>query len=412
MRAQRNHPYAEMMTTRERPGLTLLLGALIAIAPLAMDIYLASMPSMTTALHASTAQVQATLSVYMAGWGLAQLLVGPISDRFGRRPVLLSGLLLFTVASFACAFALTIEQLIVGRLFQALGMAGAAVVPRAVVRDLYAGERAARMLSLMGVVLGIAPIIAPVLGSHLHVWFGWPANFLFVAGYGALLMVAGGMFLPETLRHADPRATNPRQIAQHFRLLLCSRIFVGYTAVGALATAGLFAFLSGSAFVFVGVMGAGEQGFGLLFALVMLGNITGAMLGSRLVTRLGIDRLLAYSTSLMLLSGVTLAALAWCEIDHPFAVVVPMFFFMVSFTSTMPQASAGALTPHADRAGAAASLMSFTQFCVAALGGLAVGLTFDGTARPMTTTIAVSAALSFIALRVLKPTTARYPQHR
>jgi len=214
------------------------------------------------------------------------------------------------------------------------------------------------------------------------------------------------------LRHADPRATNPRQIAQHFRLLLRSRIFVGYTAVGALATAGLFAFLSGSAFVFVGVMGAGEQGFGLLFAFVMLGNITGAMLGSRLVTRLGIDRLLAYSTTLMLLSGVTLAALAWCGIDHPFAVVIPMFFFMVSFTSTMPQASAGALTPHADRAGAAASLMSFTQFCVAALGGLAVGLTFDGTARPMTTTIAVSAALSFIALRILKPTTARYPQHR
>lgn len=328
-----------------------MLGALIAIAPLAMDIYLASMPSMTRALHASPEHVQLTLSVYMYGWGVAQLLAGPLSDRFGRRPALLCGLVVFVAASVACALSTNVTMLIAARGMQALSMATIAVVPRAIVRDLYGGDRAARMLSLMGVVLGVAPIVAPILGSHLHVWFGWQANFVFVAVYGMLLLGWVVYGLPETLRNPDRRATVPLVMVANFGRLLRSRRYVGYMLVAAFTMSGLFAFLAGSAFVFVAVLGHSEQGFGFLFGTIMLGNIAGATIGSRLVTRWGIDRMISRATWLLLAAGLTMGVLAWSGVRHPLIIVVPMFAYMVGLMTTMPQATAGALTPFPKIAG-------------------------------------------------------------
>jgi DHA1 family bicyclomycin/chloramphenicol resistance-like MFS transporter len=385
----------------DSPAITLMLGALIAIAPLAMDIYLASMPSMTRALRASPEHVQLTLSIYMYGWGAAQLLAGPLSDRFGRRPALLFGLVVFVAASAACALSTNISMLIAARGVQALSMATIAVVPRAVVRDLYAGDRAARMLSLMGVVLGVAPVVAPILGSHLHVWFGWQANFVFVAAYGTLLLAWVTYGLPETLRDPDRHATVPAVMIANFGRLLQSRRYVGYMLVAAFTMSGLFAFLAGSAFVFVAVMGHSEQGFGFLFGTVMLGNITGAAIGSRMVTRWGIDRMIARATWLLLVAGLTMGALAWSDLRHPLIIVVPMFAYMVGLMTTMPQATAGALTPFPQVAGSASSLLSFVQFVFASSAALIVGLTFDGTPRAMATVIAAAAILSFIAFRVL-----------
>lgn len=385
------------------PGaaLTVLLGALIAIAPLAMDIYLASMPSMTMALHASAEQVQLTLSVYVYAWGLAQLVAGPLSDRVGRRPALLGGLFLFVVASLACAAARDVETLIGARAVQAVAVATVAVVPRAVVRDLHGGTQAAHMLSLMGMVLGIAPILAPIVGSHLHVWFGWQANFLLVAAYGAVLLVGVAFALPETVRVRNPRALAPRVIAGNYRRLLASRVFVGYLLVAAFTSAGLFAFLAGSAFVFEDVMGQGERGFGWLFGAVMLGNLTGATFGARVVRGWGIDRTIGRALGLLVAGALVLLALAWLDVRHPAAVVAPMFVYMAAFMMTMPQSTAGALTPFPAIAGAASSLLAFVQFGVAASGALVVGLTFDGTVRPMATTIAVAAVLAALAFRGL-----------
>jgi DHA1 family bicyclomycin/chloramphenicol resistance-like MFS transporter len=381
--------------------MTLLLGALIAVAPLAMDIYLASMPSMTRALAATPEQVQLTLSLYMYGWGASQIFVGPLADRFGRRPALIAGLALFVAASAVCAASRTIETLIAARVVQAIGMAAVAVVPRAIVRDLYSGERAARMLSLMGVVLGIAPIVAPIIGSHLHVWFGWQANFVFVAAYGAIALVCVVTALPETIKARNKRATDPAVVLANYRRLLHSRRYVGYLLVAAFASSGLFAFLAGSAFAFVTVIGTGERGFGLLFGAVMLGNIAGSIAGSRLVTRWGIDRMIRYSTWLMLFAGLALAALAWLRVAHPAAIVIPMFLFMVALMTTMPQATAGALTPFPEISGSAASLLLFGQFMLASTAALIVGVTFDGTQRPMATVIAAASTLTFIAFRAL-----------
>jgi len=378
-----------------------MLGALIAVAPLAMDIYLASMPSMTRALAATPEEVQLTLSVYMYGWGAAQLFTGPMSDRFGRRPALLWGLAVFVAASVVCALSNNVGMLIAARAVQAFAMATVAVVPRAVVRDLYAGDRAAHMLSLMGVVLGVAPVLAPIIGSHLHVWLGWQANFFFVAAYGALVLAWVAASLPETLARPEPRATDPVVMMRNFARLGRSRRFLGYASVAAFTMSGLFAFLAGSAFVFVDVLGQGEQGFGFLFGAVMLGNITGATIGSRLVTRWGIDRMILRASWLVLVAGLMLAVLAWAGVRHPLAVVVPMFVYMVGLMTTMPQATAGALTPFPDIAGSASSLLSFAQFVVASTAALAVGLTFDGTPRAMTTVIAIAAVLAFTAFRSL-----------
>ena len=389
------------MLRRDQPAMTVLLGALIAVAPLAMDIYLASMPSMTRALSATPEEVQLTLSLYMYGWGLSQIFVGPLTDRFGRRPALIAGLVLFVIASLACAAARNIETLIAARVAQAIGMGAVAVVPRAIVRDLYTGEHAARMLSLMGIVLGVAPIVAPILGSHLHVWFGWQSNFIFVAAYGAIALACVLAALPETIRARDTRATAPAVFLANYGSVLRSRPYIGYMLVAAFSSSGLFAFLAGSAFVFVSVIGTGEQGFGFLFGAVMLGNIIGAAIGSRLVTRLGIDRMLAYSTSLMLFAGVVLAAFAWARVAHPLAIVAPMFLFMVALMTTMPQATAGALSAFPEIAGSAASLLLFCQFVLASTAALIVGVTFDGSQRPMATTIAAATALTFVAFRLL-----------
>lgn len=389
------------MLKPQQPAMTVLLGALIAVAPLAMDIYLASMPSMTRALAATPEQVQLTLSLYMYAWGASQLFSGPLSDRFGRRPLLIAGLAVFTIASAVCAASRSIEMLIAARIVQAFSMAAVAVVPRAVVRDLYTGHDAAHVLSLMGMVLGIAPIVAPVLGSHLHTWFGWQANFVFVAIYGAVAFACVFTGLPETIRQRDPGATDLRVMSRNYLHLLHSRRFVGYLLVAAFTSSGLFAFLAGSAFVFVTVLGNSETGFGVLFAAVMLGNLLGATLASRLVRQWGIDLMLSRATTLMLIAGLTLAGLAWAGVAHPFAVVGPMFVFMIALMMTLPQAMAGGLTPFPAIAGSAASLLSFAQFVIASSGALIVGLAFDGTVRPMASVIAVSAVLSFVAFRLL-----------
>ena len=389
------------MLRGDHAAMTLLLGALIAVAPLAMDIYLASMPSMTRALSATPEQVQLTLSLYMYAWGAAQIFVGPLAERHGRRPMLIAGLVLFVAASAACAAARSIETLIASRIAQAVGMAIVSVVPRAVVRDLYTGEHAARILSLMGVVLGVAPIVAPIIGSHLHVWFGWQANFVFVTAYGAIALACVVAAFPETIKAKNRRATAPAMVLASYLRLLRSKRYVGYLLVAAFAASGLFAFLAGSSFVFVSVLGTGERGFGALFGTVMLGNITGSLVGSRLVVRLGIDRMLRYSSWLMLLSALALAALSWARIDLPAAIVAPMFFFMIALMTTMPQATAGGLTPFPDISGSAASLLLFCQLVVASTAAFVVGATFDGTQRPMATVIAVTSALAFAALRVL-----------
>jgi DHA1 family bicyclomycin/chloramphenicol resistance-like MFS transporter len=397
------------MTASHRPGLTLLLGLLVALAPLSTDLYLPSMPSMTRALGASAREVQFTLSGYMLAWAVAQLFAGPLSDRFGRRPSLLAALAMFTLASVACALAPGIDALIAARVVQGVAGATAVVVPRAAVRDLHAGDRAAQMLATMMIVLAMAPVVAPSIGGLLQHAFGWRSNFAFLAVYGAVALVLVWRFLPETRETADRGALNPRRMVGNWARILRSPHFRGYLAVAALNQAGLFAFLAGSSFVLIEVMGTGEQLFGLLFGAVMIGNVSGATTASRLVRRLGLDRMIRIGTAVALSAAVAMASMAWLDVRHPLAIVAPMFAYMFVFMWTMPQATAGALTPFPDVAGSATSLLSFVQMVFAAAAALVVGIAFDGTPRPMATAIVLASAGAFLAFRMLVPGQARAP---
>jgi DHA1 family bicyclomycin/chloramphenicol resistance-like MFS transporter len=382
-------------------AMTLLLGALVAIAPLTMDIYLPSLPSMTQALGATVGEVQLTVSVYMFGWGVAQLFAGPVSDRFGRRPAFLWALAAYVAASAVCALAQDAGTLVAARFVQALSMATVAVVPRAVVRDLHAGERAAQMLSTMMLVLGVAPVLAPILGAELHVRFGWRATFVFVALYGVAAWLAVRFGLPETLRRRDPTALDPGTMVGNWRRVLSSRRYVGFMLTIAGAWSGLFAFLAGSAFVFVDAMGESERAFSLYLALVSLGVFAGTAVSRRALPRIGLERLIGASTAVLFAAGATMAALAWIGTREPLAVALPMFVFMAAYMGSVPQSTAGALTPYPEIAGSAASLMSFVQFSIAATVAFVVGLAFDGTARPMASAIGLAGALAFVAFRTL-----------
>jgi DHA1 family bicyclomycin/chloramphenicol resistance-like MFS transporter len=386
------------MLRYDSTALTVLLAALAALAPLSNDIYLVSLPTMTEAFGASVDRVQLTLTVFMVGFAIGQFVYGPLSDRFGRRPILLAGLVLYVGASAVAASAQTIEVLIAARFAQAIGMCSGPVAGRAVVRDLHVRERAARILSYTAAITGLAPVCAPIIGSYLHVALGWRANFVFVAIYGAVVLAIVALRFGETNPAPDSTALNPTGILRNVARLLAQRSYLGYAAIIACVGSGLFAFISGSPFVFQRVFGIEATYFGFFFGFCMLGYLLGSALGGRLVLRFGIDGLLRAGVGLALVSGVGMALLAWVPVHHPAAILIPMHLFMFAFALVLPQATAAALTPFSQIAGTASSVLGLAQYGFSAIVGTVVAAFFDGSQRPMTTAIGVVAVGAAVAL--------------
>ncbi|MBB3141427.1 Bcr/CflA family efflux MFS transporter [Halomonas organivorans] len=374
-----------------------VLAALTALGPLATDMYLPAMPAMAEALGASPERVQLTLSVYMAGFALAQLFCGPVSDRFGRRPVMIAGFGLFLVASLLCALAPDIEWLLLGRFLQALGGAAGPVLARAAVRDIHGPVEAGRVLSYMASVMAMAPALAPIVGAGLLTTFGWTAIFWLLAGYAVLMLAILAWWLPEPLPAERRQSIAPGAILANYRMLLGQRAFVGYTLTNATAFAGMFAFLSGSSFVLIEYLGVSPGLYGVLFTLIVGGFFTGSMLSGRYSRRLGRDRLLSRATLLCALGGVTMAALALLGVHTAWAIILPHIVYMIGFGIVMPQSMAGALAPNPQCAGSASSLFGFLQMTIAALGGAMVGQFHDGTSLAMTLAIGLSGVLALAA---------------
>jgi DHA1 family bicyclomycin/chloramphenicol resistance-like MFS transporter len=382
-------------------ALTAVLALLVAFGPVATDMYVPSMPEIGRLLGAGTAEVQLTLSSYLIGFAIGQTLYGPISDRYGRKPVLLIALVIFCGASAACAGAPSIEWLIAARILQALGGSGAIVLARAIVRDLYAAERAGQELSKMGAIMSIAPVLAPLIGSLVQVTFGWRANFLAVLGVGLIATGIVRVSLPETLHSRTTAPVSAAAILHDFGTLLRNRSLLAYLGIVSTSYAGLFAWISASPFVLQNLYGLSPLEFGLAFGLACIGAVIGAGTAASLVTRIGLDRTIGLGA--MALAGGGLGLVAVVELGSSWApaLVLPMAIYHAGLGLAMPQAIAGALTPFPDHAGAASSLVGFVQQTSAALIGAVVGHALGTSAWPLAAAVAAMGAMTFALWAIL-----------
>jgi len=361
-----------------RPGtfaLTLLLAALTALGPLSIDMYLPSLPDIGSALTAPTARVQLTISSYLIGFAAGQIIYGPLSDRYGRRPVLFAALAVYVAGAGICAGAQSIDPLIVARLLQGIGGSGSIVLARAIVRDLYSGVRAARELSLMGSISAFAPIVAPMIGGVLQTEFGWRASFILMGIAAIIAFAMASRLLPETLRQRSGESFSLAWLSKGYLSLLRHRSFVAYLAILTISYAGLFAWISGAAVVLEGIYGMSAVTFGVTFAL-------GA--AARLVQRLGLDRMMGLGVMLLAAGSFALAAIVAARITDGLWLIVAMAIYLAGLGLAMPQAMAGALTPFPDRAGMAASLLGLVQQTVAAAVAGVVGAYLGRSAWPVT----------------------------
>lgn len=378
-----------------------LLTALVAFGPISTDLYLASLPDMARDFGVGIEQAQLTLSVFLAGFAATMLIYGPLSDRFGRRPVILGGVLIYLVGSVACTFAPTMETLIASRFLQALGACCGPVVGRAVVRDVYPREQAAKVLSYMASAMAMAPFAAPILGGWLHTLFGWRSNFVLLTVFGLILLVAVYRLLDETNAHRDRAALSPTAMLINYRTLLGDRRVLGYMLTVALSFSGMFAFISASSFVLIEVMGLPPALFGFGFAVVIGGYITGGLVAGRHTHRLGLDRMIRLGVMGCAVSGLVAAALAWAGITAMAAVLLPLMVFFLCAALVLPNSTAGAIAPYPRMAGAASALVGFLQMSMGAAIGWLHAATFDHTTRPLGTLVAVLGVGALGAFMVL-----------
>ena len=373
--------------------LTILLGVLIALPAVGTDLYVPALPEVARALGAPVAAAQFTLTTYFIGLAAGQLLWGPLSDRFGRKPVLLAGLLTMLAASLVGMFAQSVGTLAAVRLAQGLGMSSGSLIGRTIVRDLHAHEQAARLLARMTIVFSLVPMCAPLAGALLVGAFGWP-SVLGGMAVVAVALLASLVALPETAP-AERRSMHPVAIARTFAGILGDRRFLAPFLLILCAQIGILAWVSNSAFTLIRGLGVSTIAYGLMFALVMLGQISGSWAASRLVLPLGLGRLLRLGALLMLLGGLCGAALAWLGVAHWTAVVLPFMVLLFGTALIIPNAMAAALTPFPQAAGSASSLIGAIGFGSGAIVSTVLGAAFDGSARPIATVAALAGIGAF-----------------
>ena len=370
----------------------LILGALSAFGPLAIDFYLPAFPAMAHAFATDEKHVQTTLAAYFLGLSLGQLAYGPIADRFGRRIPLLFGVGLFTLASLVCAYAPNLDSLILARFVQALGGCAGMVLSRAIVSDKCDAVASAKVFSQLMLVMGLAPILAPMLGGVLVNLAGWQSIFLALSLFSAMCLLAVALGLPESLPASVPRQPLSGALRQYLRLL-GDRVFIGHALTGGIAIAGMFAYIAGSPFVFIKLYGVPAEHYGWLFGTNAAGFILMAQVNARLLSRRGPAFLLARAVWLYLAAALVLLAVAAWHPDALWPLLVPLFVCIASLGCIAPNASACAMSGQGARAGSASALMGCLQFSVAAGAAALVGLLHDGSAVPMALVISLCGVL-------------------
>lgn len=376
------------------------LSALMGFASISTDLYLPAMPAMSRALGADAGLIELTVSGYLVGFSLGQLLWGPISDRYGRRLPVALGMVLFIIGSAGCALSFDAWTMIGWRMVQAVGASAGVVLGRAMVRDLYSGYRAAQMMSTLMTVMAIAPLAGPIVGGQILAFAGWHAIFLTLVGVGLATLVAV-LLLPETLP-AERRRPEPLGGALgRYGLLLRDRRLIAYAGAGGFFYAGMFAYIAGTPFAYITYHHVPPALYGLLFALGIVGIMATNMANARFVARFGSDRLLAAGTMVAALSGVVLALCAWFGWGGLWGLVVPLFVFVSATGFIVANSIAGALADFPERAGAVSALIGAIHYGSGILGSALVGAFADGTPWPMGWVIALTGIGSLLCMRLL-----------
>ncbi|WP_417704942.1 multidrug effflux MFS transporter [Pseudomonas sp.] len=369
----------------------LILGALSAFGPLAIDFYLPSFPTLAQQFGTDVEHIQLSLAAYFIGIATGQLFYGPLADRFGRRVPLLVGVALFTVASLACALAPNLEWLVTARFVQALGGCAGMVITRAVVRDLCDPLASAKVFSQLVLVMGLAPILAPLGGGLLLNTLGWPWIFHCLAIFAGLCLLAVLLWLPET----RPQHLQPAPLSGAFgqyRALLGNAPFMGYSLAGGVAMAGMFAYIAGSPFVFIELYAVPAEHYGWLFGSNAAGFVIMAQVNARLVRNGGPALWLRRMVLVYLASGMCLLALALWQPAELWPLLIPLFICVASLGCVLPNATACAMAGQGRHAGSASGLLGSMQFSVAASASALVAFLHDGSAMPMALVIALCGA--------------------
>lgn len=386
------------MSSRQRFVLILLLGVLSAIGPFSIDMYLPGFPVIARDLDTSVDAVSYSLSSFFIGICLGQIICGPLLDRFGRKRPLYAGLVLYILASVGCAFSNSIELLIVFRFFQALGGCVGMVAPRAIVRDVFPLNENAKIFSLLILVLGVSPIVAPTVGSYIILHFGWHLVFILLAIVTAIILVAIVFYLPETKKPDPEFSLHPKKILGSFWFVLKDPQFYTYSLAGGISSAALFAYLSGSPFVFMELYQLSGQEYGWIFALIAAGLITCSQLNTLLLRKFSSEQIILVLLVLQTMIGFVLVAgteLHWFGLN---GVITCIFLFLSCQGFSFPNSAALSMAPFTREAGSASALMGALQMGLGAIASALVGLFNNGTTAPLTMVMAACALLALLVL--------------
>lgn len=377
----------------DSPWLLALLAGLVALGPLSIDMYLPAMPAMMQAFGTNISTIQLTISAYLAGFSLFHLLCGPLADRFGRKPVLLGGTVLFVVACIGCSLATTVEELLLWRFTQGIGACVGPTLARTIVRDIFGATRAARALSLIAMLMALAPAVAPTLGGAMLIVLPWSSIFVFLAAYGGLVVLVTHRYLPESL--PAKQSLHPAAIFRNYAELLADPQYLTVTVASGLCYAAMLTYLACSSFVYIEMLGVPVEYYGLIFLTTVLGYTGGSAISARLSGSTPSESLMLAGAALAV--AATLAMWASSELypNSVSAIMIPMVFFTMALGLTLPHAMAIALRPFPHIAGTASSLLGFIQMALSAGISAVVGLFLHSTPRPM---ILAMVLISFIAL--------------
>jgi DHA1 family bicyclomycin/chloramphenicol resistance-like MFS transporter len=371
------------------------------MGPLAIDMYLPALPTIAREFGADSSAVQASLAVYFAGVAVGQAFYGPLSDRLGRKPLLYFGLAVFMVASIGCARANDVNALVLFRFLQALGGCAPLVVPRAVVRDHFDQAGSVRMLSVLMLVMGLAPILAPLVGGQLLVNLGWRSVFWVLTAYAAVWLAVVVVFLGESLPPARRVRRPLADVLGVYWRLMRDPVFMGYALSGALVFAGLLTYISGSPVVFIEIFDVAPERYGVYFGINAVGIIAASQVNRWLATRVDVHRIVAVVLSIAMAASLVLLVDAYSGFGGFAGILVPLFCYIACHGFVLPNTTALAMAPHGQVAGSASALLGTLQFVLGAAAGSLVGTFANGTAVPMAAVLAACGTTAFVINRTV-----------